>query len=779
MNALKICYDFIKQNQKASIESYLCNSLLDVANIFNENEFPKDFVFADLSMGVWKANQVAKEFIEQLIIPTEVFTSSTINYGYQSQVSGSYLQFANIAGEGIDAESLGDTILNQCICYCNQMLQLLSHNKTQRIFVLILPLENMEVYKDNEVFIYFFSALIKKTNHKLIAINRSPTSNYPTINFTWTNKESFIKVNSSFLSDVDDIINLLPGVLNADILENKKHNLIALNNQHFLVPIEYRKLYTEITKLNFDKLANLFNTTEDVKAYALYNGNTYFIDGIFLSKYAWKQFGSGAKELAFKLLIKVYNSASNGTEKASILCQLQGLRIALWKFQEVAAAPMPGGNKILSVQRFLFMAKGWGAVMTGDLDNATICLSEATKLFSSEELASKEFMYLLNINALLLLKKDELAKAMLLEKQIENNVQINEIKDYKLRFVNAINLARLYKKNKEFTLSLQYYLKAFKTITGLKQESDFVYYNLILSNAYNDDGNSNKSFFCLLRSALNLLCTVFPKSVSKRLYVALDLPAIAQDEHRDTTEDIYNYFIKQICNHQYVVENFGQEIFNEFLDVSDTPFFLSSYLFDKKIEAALGVNGVSILVSDDTEESIHYKPKSKLGTIVFKILCIVFEDMYKLKQSKSIIIDTNYGFDIPQTIDEVVQVSIKLKVDKIIWEKNEFDLTAIKNCSLLLPTNISLHPGISHIAERGNDIAVSFKRYYPTLTINNSYTASLKKLLLGDLSLTTHEIEEISPDKLKWMQEKRIITLTYNTNEICKKAGSKLHLKEI
>ncbi len=779
MNALKICYDFIKQNQKTTIDSYLCNSINDIADIFKEKELHENFVFADLKMGVWKGNQVAEEFIAQLKNPAEVFTTASLNYGYQSQVSGSYLQFANIAGEGIDAESLGDTNLYQSINYCQQILNLISDCNKQLIFAFLLPLDDTPINRDNETFVYLLTAAIKKTKHKIIAVNNHPNNDYATINFNWVNKNSFIKEELPSNTGSDEIVNFLPGILTGNILQNQHHNCIAIQNNNFLVPLENRKSLSEINKLNFDRLANIFKNYDEIKAYALYNGNTYFIDTVFLSKYAWKQFGSGAKELAFKLLTKVFNSAGNATEKASILCQLQGLRIALWKFNEVAKAPMPVGNKIVSVQRFLFIAKGWGGVMTGDLDTATICLNEATKLFSSEEHASKEFMYLLNINALLLLKKGEANNAMQLEKQIENTVQVNKIKDYRLQFVNAINLARLYKKNKEFSQALHYYLKAFKTITGLKQESDFVYYNLILSHAYNDDGNICKSFFCLLRSALNLLSTVFPKSVSKRLYVALGLPAIAQDEHRDTTEDIYNYFIKQICHHQYVIENFGQAVFNEIFDVSDTPLFLSSPLFAKKINAALGVNGVSILVSDDTEESIHYKPKSKLGTIVFKILCIVFEDMYKLKQSKSIIIDTNYGFDIPQTIDEVVQVSIKLNVDKIIWEKNEFDLTTIKNCSLLLPTNISLHPGISHIEERGNDIAVSFKRYYPTLTINNSYTASLKKLLLGDLSLTTHEIEEISPDKLKWMQEKRIITLTYNTNEICKKAGSKLHLKEI
>lgn len=703
------------------VKGYLCNSF---SNVIRQCKIDigegLDVVVSDLSMGVWKANQVADEIFSQLNIDV----SAERNYDPYTSVSSTkdYLKFSVIAGEGIDAESLGDYIFKSNEARVKKIKSVIDESIRRFLFVVILPMSGAEIKLENESFLNTFLKYLKDIPDQLIFIQHQ-TEDTPLlklIEIVWQK----LPPEADYLLPNDDSLRLLPGVVNINWLPLcvDKTLLIPLKHNNFLIPLEMRTQLSKVPKHAFDKLVMDYSQVKEVHAYAQYNGNSYFIDNKILCKHAWEQFGQGAKSISILFLTKAYNCSKNILDKAIVLCQLQGLRIALWEFVDVAKEVTPSGALPLSIRRFLIIAKGWGNVMTGELEIADMCFNEAKQLFAVNEMRTSEYLYLLNISALLLFKKNQIEEALVIEKHIETILEEDNICDYKLLYVNSINSARLYKNLSQFDLSLFYFKKAFNTTLGLQQESDFVYYNLILSQANQSLCKYRDSFIYLLSASLNWLCVVFPESASKRLYSALGLSA--PNDGGNAIDEISFLLEKKIKTHPYFLQNLTDSIMHHSVTV---PQFIAAYNYTGHINCAIGYEGLSYFVSDNDDEAIF--KVSALAALVFNVLYGTSAVLKNTSRVTTIIINTNMGFDIPRSLNDLLLLSYKLNVNEIYWEDKRVNIQLDNENDI-----ITIHPGIAEIIDKNGAIKIIFKRYYKSIMLPQHFHLLLRAIWEGPRS---------------------------------------------
>ncbi len=145
-----------------------------------------------------------------------------------------------------------------------------------------------------------------------------------------------------------------------------------------------------------------------------------------------------ASDLALDLVATARACARTPLEIAQCDLQLQGIRIFLRQFNAVAAMPDPSSRLPEQVRRELFMMRGWGRVMTGDVGEAERCFG-----LSGDVEADTDGPYSRNIAALARFRAGDIVGARVIEEAIAADLLIQDDPDPQLCFVNALNLGRL------------------------------------------------------------------------------------------------------------------------------------------------------------------------------------------------------------------------------------------------------------------------------------------------------------------------------------------------
>jgi hypothetical protein len=131
--------------------------------------------------------------------------------------------------------------------------------------------------------------------------------------------------------------------------------------------------------------------------------------------------------------------------RASLDCFLQGVRIALQRFEEAADWSYPSGAIPAELTRSLQIARGWSLVMCGKTNQAEPFLQNARDLSKVDKQRSIGYLYLLNISALNRFKLGDIECALEMEKEIESSHSMLPSRDWQLEYVNSINMARIYR----------------------------------------------------------------------------------------------------------------------------------------------------------------------------------------------------------------------------------------------------------------------------------------------------------------------------------------------
>ena len=288
-----------------------------------------------------------------------------------------------------------------------------------------------------------------------------------------------------------------------------------------LIAPEWRRAPDPQSRLEHDRLA-ASPVADGLHAFAQLRGHNHFVDPWFLCTEAFRRLAEGGQGLALELLQRAAACARTLDDRAALQSLAQGFRIALMRYDEAAAAADPSPALAPDLRGALLMTKGWGLAMSGRYVEADPYLREARELLEPRFGSRMQYLYLLNIHALVRAGLSDFDGAMALERRVENGCHALPERDARLDYVNAINIARLHRRLGELDHASERYAHAFACTAGARTESDLVYLNVCVARlAAAQDGSAAAALSAWLRAALHWLSARAPDAIGWRVLSAI------------------------------------------------------------------------------------------------------------------------------------------------------------------------------------------------------------------------------------------------------------------
>jgi hypothetical protein len=667
-----------------------------------------DVILSDGFNGTWKPHHFLTEIAEQLGISTDLDASLDIPLMPNNLEGRKFLPFSSFIARGIDNESDGDFVALRLESLAKRIANSVG---TSKKIAILLPgpsgfMASEDVFfikKLNEALSLYGGTVRLFGNHRGYETVFDDTEYLPCA-------ENPVE-NVGYQSIVGCPDFLIPGVVAHSQISQKTVDaccLVRLSKDTFFIPYELRQsLDREELMFFYDELAADQELPEWLQAFANANGHRAFCDRQLIMRFAWKAISLGACDLGIHHLEYLHSSASDRVEKAATASQMQGLNIARSRFDRAAAATIIGVRVPESLHIFQLLAKGWGLVMVGDLPTADSCFAQIRTMLGENPVRDNEYLYFLNICALLDFKSGRLNDALAKENEIESALSSTE-SDFKLYFVNKINLARIHNRLDNLALSFAYYAKAFKTVEGIKKESDLIYHNFVLGKVLFQAGEGQQAFKLFLRSALHWLACNAPEFVSHRLKT--------NTGYRTPRDGSFTaYFSRELTRFLRLTSPRATEpdcrscVHFQSLQRCTDPACCS---FIGNSTATIGVlspesNGGEEWPSEESETT-------ELGKLVMSYLQ---RDLGLVSQPiLNIYVDNHSGNEMPNDVDQLMDFLLSNSVGSISWEGK----LVVTEEELACDSNrITVHPAVKFLKSVGLDsYEVEFKRYLEKAVIH-------------------------------------------------------------
>lgn len=227
-----------------------------------------------------------------------------------------------------------------------------------------------------------------------------------------------------------------------------------------------------------------------------------------LIAYAWLCLKAGAYELGTTALENALNTlAPQGAMYENIGMHLQLTRFLSHQYHAVTQAAFPETFHFLAANdaTSLYFIKAYAATLTRNLAVAEEYFKKC-QVSETMPLSDENSLYRLNLYALFQALQGHDEVAMTLEMRIKAFVKAEKMTIVGLKYVNFINIARLYKKAQQFDEALTYYALAYKEISGGGYTTaDRIYYNMNKGAVYEALGNAESALHYWLNAALHWL----------------------------------------------------------------------------------------------------------------------------------------------------------------------------------------------------------------------------------------------------------------------------------
>jgi hypothetical protein len=457
-----------------------------------------------------------------------------------------------------------------------------------------------------------------------------------------------------------------------------------------------------------------------------------------------------------------------------ILCsQAQAMRIGLQRFAEAAAEPDPSPALPLTLSGSLCQSKGWGLVMGETPALANRYFRRAQEALASYYGAGREYLYLLNISALGRLEAGDLDGAFLLEKEIEARAAAQPEDDWHLQYINAINLARVCRRLGDNLQAEHYYQRAFATTLGVRSESDRIYTNVCLAQMHTRQGRHSAAFFAWLRVSLHWAASSAPEALAPRVVKALlgKTPPVTNEIVESVSAELFALLRDAAGRSEIAV--LTAAVPDVHYDSSSPPVFVhSGEITDQKAFAALagavGGPGWSVFYATlGVRRQFTGDNFCRLQTLVHELLCLLGpQDV--LTKAHTLVVDDQYGREIPGSKHELLAACLRLGVPQFIFAGETFHYDTADYRQLEEQLRVSVGPAVAWVDRHGEGATVNFKRYLAPklLSVEESHIVSLLETSLSLRELWGRSAESFTWEHFKLMirslESDRVLTLALN-----------------
>jgi len=506
-----------------------------------------------------------------------------------------------------------------------------------------------------------------------------------------------------------------------------------------------------------------FKSTNKFVDYLYFGGESwqtpsqkYFESGIdvdvhsqLLSNYTWMLTHLDAIELAKSIFEQAYHLAQTPKVKTAYLTSLQITLVGLQQYQEVVDQPMPKEFESDDQRKSFFYAKAYAGVLSRNIDCAGKYFS---KLDIDEHLEPKsiQHLYQLNIYALYLFHLKKADTALMIEKKILKHIDAFDDQNLIfIKYINALNLSRVYRARKDFDLVRNYCDMAYSAIDGLKTESDHIYYNLNYASIYEAQGHYQQAFYYWLRSCLHWQSSYCPQSLAWRPLATI-LGRKFSFEWQFDANQLNEIFLNKLIE---LAEKAGIQL----PKAKEYPITISRIeheQFDNSHYQLLACDQLSVLTSSKSLKSFVFE--SQQGTLNKQLVSIL--EVYlgvKFDKEHTIVINSNRGFGMAINLDQVRQQAMMLGIKHFSYQGQHYHL---ENDALLL-SQPSLSPAVYKIEINDAKAVIRFKRYHQDLMIEDNEMCNFLHHLQKQKSLANSKTTiELSAEKLKRLYQDKVLS---------------------
>ena len=442
----------------------------------------------------------------------------------------------DMIGFWVDAEGRGDSLIRSSSRLANKLGNALKSQSYTAVLVLLGNQPSGFLPEEEINFLWLLRSILYSLGVDLILQQESDRDVSLTI--TWLKDVKYISIAGYPLSSNKDRNDsslenpLIGGIISGCFVEE----ISAFQSLQGLELLETNKPGTYLTFPSSEWRLGVINELFDRESLVRFlNRHPLFYaaavekgleptpeDFPLLCKAAWRVSAQGGIVLAVRILCNLLDHSRKLIPDLYpfILLEIQKLRISAQKYFD--AANQSALYELLTPEerKQYLITVAWGRVLSGNSAGALEAFVDAGPP-GIDCAESKIDLYLLNIYALVMFRNDRYKEALNIEKSILCYIEEKHKFDYHLMYINAFNLARLYRSVGDVVNEFRYTSKAFSATDGLRTDADKLYFNLTLASLLGRANRPRESFLVTLRAAIHWLSCEVQASIGWRTLLAI------------------------------------------------------------------------------------------------------------------------------------------------------------------------------------------------------------------------------------------------------------------
>jgi hypothetical protein len=438
---------------------------------------------------------------------------------------------------------------------------------------------------------------------------------------------------------------------------------------------------------------------------------------------------------------------------------LQMIRIAMMRFEAAASHELGDASEAPELQGALNQTKGWGLLMSGKPREAESHFERARADYDPAS-TDRSYLYLMNISALNQARLGNIAAALDWEQKIEAKLDGLQRPDWQLRYVNALNHARLYKVTGDYARSEAYYQRAFSINDGIRRPTDHVYFNFTLGQLCDQRHARAESVAYWLRAAMHWLSCRLPEALAPRMAGAI----LGRVSYRDV--DDMEEIAQALC-HGLSRSARAAGLTTETGNAPRICFQALEAARGGRFAAAIGADGWSCLLdTSETQPALDGAAYRQLNALTLHLIQLL-QPRFRLPSSGTLWLDRQGGREIPTSLAELVDSVARREVDDLYWGEAHESFSIAERQAFERQCAVSLAAGVDRlesVATADGALAVSFRRFLAPQLLSATDSALLRSIGAGkSLPDLADELQWAVPDldrHVRALEERHILRCT-------------------
>lgn len=468
---------------------------------------------------------------------------------------------------------------------------------------------------------------------------------------------------------------------------------------------------------------------------------------------AWTYLKSGAYEIACHLLEKAQQfDNNNAATKDQLFLHLLMMQFFSHQYEHIALSAFPDSFPSLEPKdvKTLQFLKAYSATLSRHIDIA-IDFFERCGIHENMPLSDENSLYQLNLFALSKVLQGQTDTAFDLEFRIKEHIEKHQIDIVGLNYVNFINIARLYKKSKQFDLSLDYYNKAYNQISGGGYaKSDHIYYNMNLGSLFEASGERTLALSYWVKAAMHWLSASNKYELSWRPRIIL-----CQEKVSETCKPLP---VDKAC--EFFINKLKEVLSHSEMPVNETPSVVYHFIDDSmnlKKESCFIHNSIVFYSVKEASTRLPKRFSAAEETLARQVSSILQALCPLPEAGHALVVDTQLDTQHIQSQDAAMAFARLSNCSLCHFNGSSLKLEDYQS---LKPMAASLSKVIESMSETEKGLTIHYKRSFLNKTLKNPEEIDLIKRL-KDQKLDLDPLSNQDWEIVQKLNQKRLLNFSY------------------